>query len=42
MAKKDQASLDVIVRGAEKTFDNAERLFQEAEILAKARRRGRC
>ncbi|MCS3479360.1 AbiV family abortive infection protein [Bradyrhizobium elkanii] len=33
--KHEQASLDVLVRGAEKTFDNAERLFHEAEILAK-------
>ncbi|SLN72322.1 AbiV family abortive infection protein [Oceanibacterium hippocampi] len=35
-AKRDQATLDVLVRGAEKTFDNAERLFLEAELLAKA------
>lgn len=35
-AKRDQAPLDVLVRGAEKTFDNAERLFYEAELLAKA------
>jgi hypothetical protein len=34
-AKSNQASLDILVRGAEKTFDNAERLFREAEILAK-------
>jgi AbiV family abortive infection protein len=34
-AKSDQASLNVVIRGAEKTFDNAERLFHEAEILAK-------
>lgn len=34
--KSDQASLDVLVRGAEKTFDNAERLFFEDELLAKA------
>ena len=34
-AKPDQASLDLLIRGAEKTFDNAERLFHEAEILAK-------
>jgi AbiV family abortive infection protein len=34
-AKPNQASLDILVRGAEKTFDNAERLFREAEILAK-------
>ena len=33
--KPDQASLDVLVRGAEKAFDNAERLFHEAELLAK-------
>jgi hypothetical protein len=26
-AKSDQISLDVIIREAEKTFDNAERLF---------------
>jgi AbiV family abortive infection protein len=32
--KPNQASLDILVRGAEKTFDNAERLFREAEILA--------
>jgi AbiV family abortive infection protein len=32
----DRASLSVLVRGAEKTFDNAERLYFEAEILAKA------
>ena len=35
-AKPDQASVDVLVRGAEKTFDNAEHLFFEAEFLAKA------
>lgn len=35
-AKRDHASLVVLVRGAEKTFDNAERLFYEAELLAKA------
>lgn len=35
-AKGDQASLAVLVRGAEKTFENAERLFFEAELLAKA------
>ena len=34
-ARSDQASLGVLARGAEKTFDNAERLFREAEILAK-------
>ncbi|MDH2349562.1 AbiV family abortive infection protein [Bradyrhizobium sp. SSUT112] len=32
----DRAFLSVLVRGAEKTFDNAERLYFEAEILAKA------
>ncbi|MET4277147.1 MULTISPECIES: AbiV family abortive infection protein [unclassified Bradyrhizobium] len=32
----DRAFLNVLVRGAEKTFDNAERLYFEAEILAKA------
>jgi AbiV family abortive infection protein len=35
-AKPGQAPLEVLVRGAEKTFDNAERLFFEAELLAKA------
>ncbi|MFK4489993.1 AbiV family abortive infection protein [Bradyrhizobium sp. USDA 336] len=35
-AKRDQAPLAVLVRGAEKTFDNAERLFYEAQLLAKA------
>ncbi|WP_246739109.1 AbiV family abortive infection protein [Bradyrhizobium aeschynomenes] len=35
-AKRDQAPLAILVRGAEKTFDNAERLFYEAELLAKA------
>lgn len=34
-AKPDQASLSGLVRGAEKTFHNAERLFHEADILAK-------
>lgn len=34
-AKSHQASLSALVRGAEKTFDNAERLFFEAELLAK-------
>lgn len=34
--KSDEASLNVLVRGAEKTFDNAERLFHEAELLANA------
>ena len=31
-----QLSLEDLVRGAEKTFDNAESLFYEAELLAKA------
>jgi AbiV family abortive infection protein len=35
-AKRGQAPLAVLLRGAEKTFDNAERLFYEAELLAKA------
>jgi len=35
-AKSEDAPLAVLVRGAEKTFDNAERLFFEAELLAKA------
>ncbi|AZO31959.1 MULTISPECIES: AbiV family abortive infection protein [unclassified Mesorhizobium] len=35
-AKSDRVSLNILVRGAEKTFDNAERLFVEAELLAKA------
>lgn len=35
-AKSDNAPLAVLVRGAEKTFENAERLFFEAELLAKA------
>jgi AbiV family abortive infection protein len=35
-AKSDEASLDVLLSGAEKTFENAERLFFEAELLAKA------
>ena len=34
-AKHNQISLTVLVCGAEKTFDNAERLFHEATILAK-------
>jgi AbiV family abortive infection protein len=32
----DRAFLSVLVRGAEKTFDNAEKLYLEAELLAKA------
>jgi AbiV family abortive infection protein len=35
-AKSDNAPLAVLLRGAEKTLDNAERLFFEAELLAKA------
>ncbi len=35
-ARSDRAPLTVLVRGAEKTFDNAERLFFEAELLARA------
>lgn len=35
-SKPDQAPLGVLVRGAEKTFDNAEQLFREAELLARA------
>src|SRR3954471_16549767 len=31
-----EASLDVLLQGAEKTFANAEQLFFEAELLAKA------
>ncbi len=33
--RSDQASLGILVSGAAKTFDNAERLFREAEILVK-------
>jgi AbiV family abortive infection protein len=36
LPKVDRAFLSVLVRGAEKTFDNAEKLYFEAEILAKA------
>jgi AbiV family abortive infection protein len=32
----DRAFLSALVRGAEKTFENAERLYFEAELLAKA------
>lgn len=35
LPKYDRALLSVLVRGAEKTFENAERLYREAEILAK-------
>jgi AbiV family abortive infection protein len=36
LPKIDRAFLSILVRGAEKTFDNAEKLFFEAELLAKA------
>jgi AbiV family abortive infection protein len=36
LPKIDRAFLSVLVRGAEKTFDNAEKLYFEAELLAKA------
>jgi AbiV family abortive infection protein len=36
LPKIDRAFLSVLVRGAENTFDNAEKLYFEAEILAKA------
>jgi len=36
LPKHDRAFLRVLVRGAEKTFDNAEKLYFEAEILTKA------
>lgn len=36
LPKVDYAFLSVLVRGAEKTFDNAEKLHFEAELLAKA------
>src|SRR3977135_1309878 len=32
----DRAYLSELVRGAKKTFDNAEKLYEEAAILAKA------
>jgi AbiV family abortive infection protein len=35
LPKIDRELLSVIARGAEKTFDNAERLYFEAELLAK-------
>jgi AbiV family abortive infection protein len=35
LPKIDRELLSVLVRGAEKTFDNAEKLFTEAQILAK-------
>ena len=36
LPKVDRAFLSVLVRGAEKMFDNAEKLYFEAELLAKA------
>jgi AbiV family abortive infection protein len=36
LPKIDRQFLSVLVRGAEKMFDNAEKLYFEAEILAKA------
>jgi AbiV family abortive infection protein len=36
LPKIDRAFLSVLVRGAEKTFDNAEKLYFEAALLAKA------
>jgi AbiV family abortive infection protein len=33
---EQQASLKALISGAEKMFDNAERLFEEADLLAKA------
>jgi AbiV family abortive infection protein len=36
LPKFDRAFLSVLVRGAEKTFDNAENLYFEAELLAKS------
>ena len=36
LPKIDRAFLSVLVRGAEKTFDNAEKLYFEAVLLAKA------
>jgi AbiV family abortive infection protein len=36
LPKIDRAFLSVLARGAEKTFDNAEKLYFEAELLAKA------
>ncbi|SRR6266567_760917 len=38
----DRAFLTVLVRGAEKTFDNAENLYHEAKILAAARATSRA
>src|SRR5262249_27093079 len=35
LPKIDRAFLTVLVRGAEKTFDNAEKLYFEAALLAK-------
>lgn len=44
LPKVDRAFLSTLVRGAEKTFENAEKLYFEAEILAKAgaTARARC
>lgn len=42
LTKVDRALLSVLVRGAEKTFENAERLYFEAELLAKAGARARA
>ncbi|MBG0797009.1 AbiV family abortive infection protein [Methylocystis sp. L43] len=36
LPKVDRQFLSILVRGAEETFDNAEQLYFEAEILAKA------
>jgi AbiV family abortive infection protein len=36
LPKFDRALLSVLARGAERTFENAESLYREAEILAKA------
>lgn len=36
LPKVDRVLLSLLVRGAEKTFDNAEKLYFEAELLAKA------
>ena len=38
----DRALLGVLARGAEKTFENAESLYREARILAKARATARA
>jgi hypothetical protein len=36
LPKVDRALLGALLRGAEKTFDSAERLYFEADLLAKA------